>query len=740
MEANKPKKDKSARKRWYLSDKKLTLKKLFSKKNLAYALVWAIVLTTISYLDPLANISMMFEDSLYQDAQALDGEIIVFGIDEKTLDALGPFTSWGRSGIADALTVLNSVPEEAPAAIGLDCLFFGYTTPEIDQKLVDAAALADNEVFATSATIETELYIDEEGVARTNDFMMTLYEIPYPELMEVTTTAHINSMPDVDGNVRSYIQQLDLPEEIQEETGLEVSMSFAYTILEKYNTYWGLDYETYPEFEPNPPLNFRYMFEIPYYGEPGAYGDGYSLIDLINGEIDPYLYSGKMVLIGPFAAGMQDAYSTPISPVPMHGIEIHANAIEAMRWNEYRYRVPWETQMVALFVIIFALYFVFRALNIVLASVVMILINGAYVFMCRALVFPPDFLWGFMGLEFMDIPFLFLRDGHYVRIMLEPLYLLLAVFVLFVVVVVANFFVEQKARNQLSNVFKKYLDPRVVERMNEEGFNLESLSSQRIIASVLFVDIRGFTPFSEPLEPMQVVDMLRDYLTLTSGAVHKYEGFLDKFIGDATMAVFNAPLPQDNYAYKSVLAAWEISYNGSLKVPEQVAQYGRSVMPGIGLNMGPIIFGNIGSDSRKDLTAIGDTVNTAARFESVARRGQVLMNEVLYEAVKDKVIVRYHGEMELKGKSIQPKTYALEQVVEYIGKFPPLPSGSVPPGKGALDVGYDFESAPRHFPEHFTEEQKAAHLEEVYALREQLEIDYETKPKAQVEEGAAAVT
>ncbi|MGL4791733.1 MAG: adenylate/guanylate cyclase domain-containing protein, partial [Anaerotignaceae bacterium] len=574
----------------------------------------------------------------------------------------------------------------------------------------EAAEQAGNVVFAATAKVETNIIINEDGSYTYDPYAVTLYEKPFDALCEVSDFAHINSMPDSDGVTRRYIKYFDLPQDVAAQVGINKSLSFADTILSKYNEYYGM------EDEANPPLDSQHMWEIPFTVEPGGYGSGFSFIDVLEGNIDPAVFAGRIVLIGPYATGMQDAYRTAISPVPMHGVEIHANAISALMMNIYRMEVPQYVQLAMIFVTIFIFYFVFRAFNILLSTVIAGVLVSGYLWIVSCLSNPPDSLWDTL---------LFDVNGSQVRLLLSPTYFVAAIVVLFVGVVANNFIVEKKRRDALSSVFKKYLDPRVVERMNEEGFNLQSLSSKRIHASVMFVDIRGFTPFSEPLEPEEVVEMLKDYLTLTSEAVYKYDGFLDKFIGDATMAVFNAPLPQEDYEYKSVLSAWDIAYFGLLKIPAQMEKYGRSVSPGIGLNLGSLIFGNIGSEARKDLTVIGDTVNTAARFESVARPGQILMNDELYEALKDRIIVRYHGEMQLKGKAVQPKIYALEQVVEYIGKYPPLASAAVPPGKTDLPKGFDFTAPPRLMPENLDAELMKTHLTQCNSQIEGLKKEYD---------------
>jgi len=177
------------------------------------------------------------------------------------------------------------------------------------------------------------------------------------------------------------------------------------------------------------------------------------------------------------------------------------------------------------------------------------------------------------------------------------------------------------------------------------------------------VDIRGFTPMSEGLEPEQVVEILNEYLALTTAAIFKNGGTLDKFIGDATMAVFNAPFNLDDYVYRAVCTARDIAAGSEELRRKLQERFGKTVSFGIGVNCGEAVVGNIGCDVRMDYTAIGDTVNTAARLESNAGRGQILISRNVYEAVRDRVRVTEIGAIPLKGKSKEVFVYQLDEVI-----------------------------------------------------------------------------
>ena len=169
---------------------------------------------------------------------------------------------------------------------------------------------------------------------------------------------------------------------------------------------------------------------------------------------------------------------------------------------------------------------------------------------------------------------------------------------------------------------------------------------------------------SENLAPEQVVDILNSYLELTTNSIFQNGGTLDKFIGDATMAVFNAPFDLDDYIFKAVKTALDIVAGGDAIESKFLEKYGKSVGFGVGVNCGRAVVGNIGCSFRMDYTAIGDTVNTAARLEANAKRGQVLISEEVYQHVKDRVTAEPIGVIPLKGKSNSVFVYSLTGLAE----------------------------------------------------------------------------
>ena len=228
-----------------------------------------------------------------------------------------------------------------------------------------------------------------------------------------------------------------------------------------------------------------------------------------------------------------------------------------------------------------------------------------------------------------------------------------------------HYYRARAAKRSIEKAFSKYVAPQVVAEISKDGSYELKLGGEKRDVAVLFVDIRGFTPLSESLEPEQVVDILNGYLALTTNCIFRHGGTLDKFIGDATMAVFNAPFDTEDYIYKAICTAWDIVQGGNRIEKEFLERYGKHVGFGVGVNCGPAVVGNIGCDFRMDYTAIGDTVNTAARLEANAPRGTVYISEYVYEQVKDRIKVEDVGEIPLKGKSKGVYVYSVTEVIGY---------------------------------------------------------------------------
>lgn len=583
-------------------------------RRILISLIAAAAFTAAALGGLLYSLDNTVSDALYQSPRPLGGEIVVIGIDDRALQEIGPFQTWGREVLGAALDYLNEDPLNRPAAIGVDVLFAGETDPDVDAYLVSAAGRYGNVVTACYGTFGSALVGTQEGGYRMDDFALLNFEKPFDALCEVTRQGHINAMYDRDGKMRHAQFYVDLPD------GERVP-SFHSMLYRLYAEQNDLDPDIVP------PTNLRHFWYLPYAALPGSYYDGVSVVDLLTGDVPADYFAGKIVLIGPYAAGLQDNVVTTIDPAqPMYGVEYQANAIDALLHGSFKRECSNLWQAVILFLLSFAALMFFWERKILPATIGWLILSGGWVGLCKA--------------------------AYSAGFVLHVLWIPLAVTILFIASVALNYVRETLAKIRVTNTFKRYVAPEIVNEILREGSESLELGGKLTDIAVLFVDIRGFTPMSEILDPPQVVAILNRYLELTSSCIIRHGGTLDKFIGDATMAIWGAPLPQEDYIYKAVLAALDMVQGSKALCAELEQQYGRTVGFGIGIHCGKAVVGNIGAAMRMDFTAIGDTVNTAARLESNAPGGSIYISRAVAEALKGRISVTSLGDrIKLKGKA-----------------------------------------------------------------------------------------
>jgi PAS domain S-box-containing protein len=224
------------------------------------------------------------------------------------------------------------------------------------------------------------------------------------------------------------------------------------------------------------------------------------------------------------------------------------------------------------------------------------------------------------------------------------------------VTIVLDDITETKRLRAVHDMFRRYVSPAVVDRLPSNPIDLR-LGGYRQEVTILFADIRGFTAFSEKLPPEKLVDILNEYLSIAGSSILMYEGTLDKFVGDAVMGIFNAPLEQPDHVLRTVKAA--------AAMQRAIAEYHKSVGEermlafGVGIHTGDAVVGNVGMSDRMDYTVIGDTVNLAKRLQENAPGGTVLMSERVYEIVQHDLEAIFYKEVQVKGREQSVKTYAL---------------------------------------------------------------------------------
>jgi adenylate cyclase len=260
----------------------------------------------------------------------------------------------------------------------------------------------------------------------------------------------------------------------------------------------------------------------------------------------------------------------------------------------------------------------------------------------------------FTGLLF----FLTIFSGHYLiqlGILIDVSWTLISQFITASIGFYIRFREQYKLRQQIKKQFEHYLDPRQVKKLQDNPDSLV-LGGERKYCTFLFTDVRGFTAMSEKLEPEEVTEIMNKALTIQADAVKKYGGMVDKYIGDAMMAIFNAPINLPDHETLSVLCAEEIQ--------ENIKKANLGVEIGIGVNTGYAVIGNMGSETRFDYTAIGDAVNLAARLESSTKEvGEDIVigyNTIHVENFSSEIILKELKSIYVKGKEKPIQIYTID--------------------------------------------------------------------------------
>ncbi len=243
----------------------------------------------------------------------------------------------------------------------------------------------------------------------------------------------------------------------------------------------------------------------------------------------------------------------------------------------------------------------------------------------------------------------------------DPLYAPMAIVLAATFSLGARYVLEERERRKVERIFGHYIDPRVARQLAATRSVADLISrGERRDLSVLFMDIRGFTAMSESMRADDVLAVIQDYLDEMSKLILKWDGLIDKYVGDEVMALWNAPLSQPNHALLAIRCAYDL-VNSAPAVQAKLAARGLPPIGwGIGINTGTAVVGNMGSQDRLQYTALGDTVNTAARFCSAAPPFHVLVGWPTYQACADFIAVDEMPGLQLKGKSAQ--TFRIFQV------------------------------------------------------------------------------
>lgn len=359
-----------------------------------------------------------------------------------------------------------------------------------------------------------------------------------------------------------------------------------------------------------------------------------SATDVLNGRADATALKGNIVLMGTTAAGLLDFRTTPVGKI-FAGVEIHANIISGILDGRIRQKAPYysgiETTLLLLIGLAVALAFprVSAQVGAGLIAVILVVI----VLMAFA-------LWSW---------------SNFIMPMGVPMVFTLSVFMAHLLY---GYFIESRGKREISKLFGQYVPPELVEEMatHPEQISMEGESREM---TVLFSDVRSFTSISEKLDAKELSAMMNVYLTKQTAIIQKYRGTIDKYIGDAIMAFWGAPLPEKDHGLLAVQAAMEMIRS----VRELDAEFEKRGWPhlhiGVGLNSGKMNVGNMGSSFRMAYTVMGDAVNLGARLESLTKEYGVplMVSEFTRNQLPSDWAFRELDSVRVKGKNEPVKIY-----------------------------------------------------------------------------------
>lgn len=585
------------------------------KKFLLWVLWIFIFLIFNSSLYIFTNFYIPLENIIYDLRFKIRGPIkhndrvVILKIDQESLEVLGRWP-WDRKILAKTV---ENLFKAGVKIVGLD-IIFPEASNQISDQLLSRSLKHGNSVVASHFEKVHENILVENVIKK----IITEEYIPPIEL--INNSAKIgfaNIEPDTDGVVR----KIDLTKSYNDKD----YYSFDYVIVKTYLN--------------NGNINIPNSIYINFYG-PSEFVDvknkkiystfkKYSFVSVYENIIPHSWLKDKIVLIGSTATGLYDHYPTPfVESYP--GVEIHATVIENLLSSSYLQKKLDRTH------------------NILLKTILTLILG--YIFYKTHPIATTFFIIFFnLGCFFISYS-LFLNN-----IILEITPYLSSVFVIGFGSILYKLLFEQQEKKLIKKTFLKYINPYIMEELlNNPKSSLLSLGGEKRIITVVFTDIRQFTNISEKMSPENVVEFLNQYFEVMNSVIFKYNGTVDKYIGDSIMFFWNAPLKQPDHELLALNCVLEMF--SKIEELNSLLWKDFKLQIGVGINTGEAIVGNIGSSKLMEYTAVGDTVNIASRLQDLTKEynSPIIISEFVYQKVyqkiNNKIPIYSLGKIKLRGK------------------------------------------------------------------------------------------
>jgi adenylate cyclase len=672
---------------------KKRLQKIFQPTYLKVTLFIILIYLGLMAVNPrfINNLEMKFYDLMFhlRGPEPIGPEVAIIGIDENSIKAIGRWP-WSRKEISRLVEVLR---QAGAKVIGFDIIFAekqdscevdllsrlqgemqrrSWKLPELKQWLLQQRRHIDPdeelaEQFKKSGNVVLGYYFQgleklptgpsvfnlalSKDIIKSSSYDLVRWtssvcapcplvtargvEVNIPKLTEAAADAgYFNAVPDPDGAIRTIPLVVSFQKDLYAPLSLSILQQFTgnppLQITLSDNGVLAIRLGKEPI-----PVDGYGRFRINYRG-PARTFPYYSFIDVVSGKVPLETFRNKIVLVGATAVGIYDIRVTPFSSI-FPGIEVHANIIDNILRRDFLWAPTGLANPAASVVIIMALIICWLQPRVRAwygLSLLVILI----------------FLYSYLDY------FLFSRYQIYLQ-MLYPLACLVTVYV---VVAFMRFIAEEKERLRIKAAFQNYVAPDVVNTMLQHPEMLH-LGGEKREMTVLFSDIRGFTTLSEQMEPEALVNLLHSYLNPMTETVFKHSGTMDKYIGDAIMAIYGAPLILQNHADRACETALAMIEKLHHLWEEWRAQGLPELRIGIGINSGTMTVGNMGSETLFDYTVIGDNVNLASRLEGLNKYygTAILLSDATQKLLKNSFILREVDRVRVKGKKSSVSIFEL---------------------------------------------------------------------------------
>ncbi|HEX5485345.1 MAG TPA: adenylate/guanylate cyclase domain-containing protein [Limnobacter sp.] len=624
------------------------LAKRFVRISLGLALTAITVANVVGYL-PSEVVGRL--DNLIYDVRLrasvkkpqLDDRIVIVDIDEKSLREVGRWP-WSREKVAELVKVL--VDKLGAAVVSFDVVF---AEPEdsdalqayqmivkshpglqpalkgmeselqtrFDRDALFAQTIADRPVVlgwylnrnpeAVSGALPPVVFKQSQLGSLTLDATQWQgYGGNLPILQSAAEGGFFNPIVDSDGTIRAipvlaeyqggYYQSLALATLRRALGDPQVIPVFPNGVPDNYGALEALSLRS-KDVQLNIPVERGLITLVNFRARGGPGSGGYRYIsasDVLAGKVKQSDIDGRIVLVGTTAPGLLDLRSTPVNPA-YPGVEVHANVLSSMLDGNYKIRPEYSAGLLLIIVL---------AVGVTL-SVLMPLLSATYSLLTALVI-----LLASVGIN----SWLYFSAN----LVLPVAPVLLLVLAIFMVDTAYGYLAESRSKRQMVNLFGEYVAPELVTEMaaNPQGYSMEGDSKE---LTVMFSDVRGFTTISESLTPNELREYINEYLTVMSEIIRSHRGTLDKYIGDAIMAFWGAPVPDKDHATLATQAAMAMQEE-AIRLNERFKTRNWPALAiGVGVNTGTMRVGDMGSKIRRAYTVMGDAVNLGSRLEGITK-------------------------------------------------------------------------------------------------------------------------